>query len=57
MGLTCLKGENDPSLQASRSCGEGFKLGMKGEGDKIRPARGESKGIMMRFGVRQGASS
>jgi len=33
---------------------EGFKLHVKEEGDKTRPARDEPRGTMVRMGVRQG---
>lgn len=38
-----------------RACSEGFKLGMKWEGDNTRPTRDELRGRMMGLGVRQGA--
>ena len=45
----------DPCPGSSRACREGFKLDMKGEGIKTRPARDEPRGAIMGLGVRQGA--
>ena len=46
------KGETDPCPGAGGTCREGFKLNMRGEGDKTRPARGEPWGAIMGLGVR-----
>ena len=45
----------DPCPGAGRTCREVFKLDMRGEGDKTRPARDEPGGVVMGLGVRQGA--
>ena len=43
----------DPSPGAGRACGEGFKLDMRWEGDKTRPARDEPRGMIDGSGVRR----
>ena len=47
--------ETDPCPEGGRTCQEGFKLDMKGEGDKTRPAGDEPGGAIMGLGVRRGA--
>ena len=45
----------DPCPEAGRTCQEGFKLDMKGEGDKTRPAGDEPGGVVMGLEVRGSA--
>ena len=45
----------DPCPGAGRTSREVFKLDMRGEGDKIRPATDEPGGAIMGLGVRQEA--
>lgn len=45
------KRERDPSPGAVRARCEGFRLGVKEEGDKTRPTRDEPRGILMGLGV------
>ena len=45
----------DPCPGAGRTCREVFKLDMRGEGDKTRPARGEPGGAIIGLGVRREA--
>jgi len=46
------KREMDPCPGAGRTCREVFKLDMRGEGDKTRPARDEPVGAIIGLGVR-----
>ena len=45
----------DPCPGAGGLCREVFKLDMRGEGDKTRPARDEPGGVIMGLGVRREA--
>ena len=45
----------DPCPGAGRTSREVFKLDMRGEGDKTRPARDEPGGVVMGLGVRDSA--
>lgn len=45
----------DPFPGAGRACREGFKVYMKGKGNKSRPARDELGGVITGLGVGQGA--
>jgi len=42
----------DPSSGAGRAFREGFKIGMKEEGDKMGSTRGEPRGTMTALEVR-----
>ena len=49
------KGETDPCPEAGETCREVFKLDMREEGDKTRPARDGPGGAIMGLGVRREA--
>ena len=55
MGITCLKAGNGSLPRSWQTCREVFKLDIRGERDKTRPARDEPGGAIIGLGVRQEA--